>query len=124
MLIAAVLDKAEIEKLGALAQSLGMEVLLEVHSEKELQDSMTDKVNLIGVNNRDLKTFNTDIQVSKNLASKIPNEFVKVSESGISTPSTILELKEIGYEGFLIGETFMSSGRPERAAKDFIRQLK
>lgn len=124
LLIASVLNKPEIEKLGGLAQSLGMEVLLEVHNEKELEDSITDKIDLIGVNNRNLKTFETDVQISKNLVSKIPNDFVKVSESGISVPSTINELKEIGYQGFLIGETFMTSGRPEKAAKDFIKQLK
>jgi indole-3-glycerol phosphate synthase len=123
LLIAAILEKKEIEKLGSLAQSLGMEVLLEVHNEKELQTSISEYVNLVGVNNRDLKTFKTDVNVSKNLASKIPNEFVKVSESGISFPETIKELKEYGYEGFLIGETFMVSGRPERAAKEFIKRL-
>jgi len=123
LLIAAVLDKAEIEKLGGLAQSLGMEVLLEVHDEKELDNSITDKVNLIGVNNRDLKFFNTDVQRSYELADKIPNDFVKISESGISDPSTIKTLKTHGYEGFLIGETFMQTGRPEKAAKEFIKQL-
>lgn len=123
LLIASILDKKEIEKLGGLAQSLGMEVLLEVHNEQELQNSISDKVNLIGVNNRDLKTFITDVQVSKDLASKIPDEFVKVSESGISLPETIKDLKTYGFEGFLIGETFMNSGRPEKAAKDFIKQL-
>lgn len=123
LLIASVLSKVEIEKLGELAQSLGMEVLLEVHNEAELNNSITDKVNLIGVNNRDLKTFETNVQVSKDLASKIPSEFVKISESGISDPETIKELKEYGFEGFLIGETFMKHGRPEKAAKDFIKRL-
>ncbi|MEQ8626884.1 indole-3-glycerol phosphate synthase TrpC [Ekhidna sp.] len=123
LLIAAVLDKKEIEKLGSLAQSLGMEVLLEVHNEKELTNSVTDKVDLIGVNNRDLKTFTTNVQISKDLAEKIPGGFIKVSESGLSKPETVLELKEYGFEGFLIGETFMQTGRPEKAAKEFIRQL-
>ena len=123
LLIASILDKSEINHLGGLAQSLGMEVLLEVHSEDELHRSISDKVNLIGVNNRNLKTFETDVKTSYDLANKIPSEFVKVSESGISNPATILELKKHGYEGFLIGETFMKSGRPERAAKEFIKQL-
>lgn len=123
LLIASVLDKVEIEKLGALAQSLGMEVLLEIHDEKELENSITDKVNLIGVNNRDLTTFETNVQVSKDLASKIPSEFIKVSESGISSPETIMDLKEYGFEGFLIGENFMTSGRPEKSAREFIRKL-
>jgi indole-3-glycerol phosphate synthase len=123
LLIAAVLSKKEIENLGTLAQGLGMEVLLEVHNEAELNASLSDKVNLIGVNNRDLKTFKTDVQTSLTLGEKIPNEFVKVSESGISNPETIKELKRHGFEGFLIGETFMQSGRPEKAAKEFIKQL-
>ncbi|MEP1032048.1 indole-3-glycerol phosphate synthase TrpC [Ekhidna sp.] len=123
LLIAAVLDKSEIERLGGLAQSLGMEVLLEIHNKEELDRSITDKVNLIGVNNRNLKTFKTDIQTSFDLAELIPNEFVKVSESGIADPDTIRQLKAQGYEGFLIGETFMKNGRPEKAAKEFIKLL-
>ncbi|WP_424961501.1 indole-3-glycerol phosphate synthase TrpC [Ekhidna sp.] len=123
LLIAALLNKKEIEKLGSLAKSLGMEVLLEVHNEDELANSITDKVDLIGVNNRDLKTFKTNVQTSKDLADKIPGDFIKVSESGLSKPETVLELKEYGFEGFLIGETFMQTGRPEKAAKEFIRQL-
>ena len=124
LLIAAILKKEEIERLGALAQSLGMEVLLEVHNQAELNASITDKVDLIGVNNRNLKTFETDINVSKSLAKEIPDDFLKVAESGLSSPDTITELKEYGFRGFLIGETFMKSGRPERAAKEFINQIK
>lgn len=123
LLIASVLDKAEIERLGGLAQSLGMEVLLEVHNEEELNRSITDKIDLIGVNNRNLKTFETNVQTSFDLAELIPKDFVKVSESGIADPDTIKQLKKYGFEGFLIGETFMKSGRPEKAAKEFIKQL-
>ncbi|MEO9871374.1 indole-3-glycerol phosphate synthase TrpC [Ekhidna sp.] len=123
LLIAAVLKKEEIERLGGLAQSLGMEVLLEVHNKAELENSITDKVDLIGVNNRDLKTFKTDIQTSYDLSGLIPNDFTKVSESGISDPDTIKELRKHGFEGFLMGETFMKSSRPEKAAKEFIKQL-
>ncbi|WP_421764872.1 indole-3-glycerol phosphate synthase TrpC [Ekhidna sp.] len=123
LLIASVLDKKEIEKLGGLAQSLGMQVLLEVHDEKELINSISEKVNLIGVNNRDLKTFKTVVKTSFDLADKIPSEFLKVSESGLSEPQTIKDLKACGYQGFLMGETFMKNGRPERAAKEFIKQL-
>lgn len=123
LLIAAILSKKEIEELGSLATSLGMESLLEVHSEDELNDSITDKVNLIGVNNRNLKTFETSIQTSKDLVDKIPADFVKVTESGLHTPEVVNELKTCGFEGFLIGETFMKSGRPERAAKEFISQI-
>ena len=113
----------EIEKLGGLARSLGMEVLLEVHNEEELNSSITDSVDLVGVNNRNLKTFETSVEVAKSLADRIPDDFVKVAESGLSSPETVTELKGYGYSGFLIGETFMKSGRPERAAKEFISQM-
>ena len=124
LLIAAILSKEEIEQLGSLARSLGMESLLEVHSEEELSNALTDKVDLIGVNNRNLKTFETSIQTSKDLVDKIPSEFVKVTESGLHSPEVVNDLKSCGYEGFLIGESFMKSGRPERAAKEFISQIK
>ncbi len=123
LLIASILDKSEIEHLGSLARSLGLEVLLEVHDQKELERSITDKVDLIGVNNRDLKTFKTDVKTSFQLGELIPGEFVKVSESGIADTDTIKKLRNNGFEGFLIGETFMKSGRPEKAAKEFIKQL-
>ncbi len=123
LLIAAILDETEIKKLGSMAQSLGMEVLLEVHNKQELEKSLGDHINLVGVNNRNLRTFETDVNVSKGIAESIPSDFVKVSESGLSDPNTIQELREHGFEGFLIGETFMSHGRPEKAAKDFIKQL-
>ncbi|MEQ9008575.1 MAG: indole-3-glycerol phosphate synthase TrpC, partial [Ekhidna sp.] len=103
LLIAAVLDKKEIEKLGKLAQGLGMEVLLEVHNEEELNRSITNKVDLIGVNNRNLKTFETNVQTSLDLGKKIPSDFVKVSESGLADPEIIKELKKEGFEGFLMG---------------------
>ncbi|MEM6641384.1 MAG: indole-3-glycerol phosphate synthase TrpC [Bacteroidota bacterium] len=123
LLIAAVLKLSEIEQLASLAKSLGMEILLEVHDEKELINSLTDQVDLIGVNNRNLKTFSTDITTSKELAAKIPDEFVKVTESGLHTSEVVKELKTYGYEGFLIGERFMQSSRPEKAAKDFIKDI-
>lgn len=123
LLIASVLDKKEIVKLGGLAQSLGMEVLLEVHNEHELHTSMTDKVDLIGVNNRNLSTFVTSTEVAKQLVGEIPHDFVKVAESGLHSPDVVRELKQMGYQGFLIGETFMKAAQPERAARDFINQL-
>lgn len=123
LLIAAILTKEEIDTMGKLAHSLGMEVLLEVHDEKELAGSVSQYVDLVGVNNRNLKTFETDIAISKKLAEKIPSDFVKVSESGISDPDLIKDLKSFGYEGFLVGENFMKNGRPEKAAKEFIKKL-
>jgi len=124
LLIAAILSAQEIKAYTSLAQSLGMQVLLEVHSEEELQSCLDIEVDLLGVNNRDLNTFKTDIDTSRQLAKLIPDEFVKVSESGISDPSIVKELKEYGYEGFLMGEHFMQSGQPEKACRNFIRKLK
>ena len=124
LLIAAALDPKTSSSLATFAHGLGLEVLLEVHDEEELKQSSGVDADLVGVNNRSLKTFEVSVDVSKRLAPMIPKDKVKVSESGISDPATITELKKFGYEGFLIGETFMKNGRPEEAAMEFIRQLK
>jgi indole-3-glycerol phosphate synthase len=124
LLIAAVLNPEEIKTLSKLAQSLGLEVLLEVHNEEELNRSIMPSIDLLGVNNRDLSTFVTDVRTSISLAPQIPDDFVKVSESGINDPATVAELTSHGYEGFLIGEYFMQNGRPERACRDFVTNVK
>ena len=124
LLIAAVLSPEEIKRLGAFAKSFGMEIILEVHDEEEMQRSINEHVDILGVNNRNLKTFVTDINLSRELAQKIPSEFLKMSESGISEPETVVELMSHGYEGFLIGENFMKTGSPEKAAKEFIDDIK
>lgn len=123
LLIAAVLSPQRLKELAAFAKTLHLEVLMEVHSLEELQNNLHPEVDLIGVNNRNLNTFVTDIAVSKELARHIPQEFVKVSESGISNPATLIELQEWGYEGFLIGENFMQHSRPEQAAARFIHEF-
>lgn len=123
LLIAAALSPEDIKRLGAFAQSFGMEVLLEVHNEAELERSINQHVDLLGVNNRDLQTFTTDINTSKVLAEKIPSEFVKVSESGINDPHVVVDLMNHGYEGFLIGEYFMHKGSPEKACRDFVKSI-
>jgi len=123
LLIAAALDPIEISKLAKFARSLQLEILLEVHNEKELQDNLNAEVDLIGVNNRDLKTFITDIEISKRLGEQIPNHVVKVSESGIEKTDTIVELKKYGYQGFLMGQNFMQHSHPEKACKEFIDEL-
>lgn len=123
LLIAAALDAKTIQSLATFAKGLGLEVLLEVHNENELQTNQEAYVDLIGVNNRNLKSFEVSLEVSKRLASLIPKEKVKVSESGISDPASMIELKKYGYEGFLMGETFMKHGRPEQAAREFIKNL-
>jgi indole-3-glycerol phosphate synthase len=101
-----------------------MEVLLEVHDETELTLHGEIGADLIGVNNRNLKTFEVSIETSKRLAPLIPASAVKVSESGISDPKTIIELRKYGYEGFLMGENFMKHSHPEKAAREFVSELK
>jgi len=123
LLIAAILSKAEIQQFSEFAKSLKLDVLLEVHNEKELHKSIMQSIDMIGVNNRNLKTFEVSTQISKALSSLIPNEFVKVSESGISNIKTIKELQPYGYKGFLIGENFMKTNNPGASAKQFIKDL-
>jgi len=123
LLIAAALEPARLKSLCQFAKSFGLEVLLEVHDKEELQSNLEAQPHMFGVNNRSLKTFDVSIEISKELASLIPTESVKVSESGISNPETIIELKRYGYEGFLMGENFMKHSRPEQACKEFIDTL-
>ncbi|WP_046245708.1 indole-3-glycerol phosphate synthase TrpC [Hymenobacter terrenus] len=124
LLIAAVLTPAEIATLGGLARSLGLEVLLEVHDAEELARSINaEAVDLIGVNNRNLNDFSLSLDTSLELAVAIPNEFVKVSESGISTVAAIGQLREAGYRGFLLGEAFMRHARPERACAALVQEI-
>ena len=120
LLIAAVLTPTEIKNLSEFAQSLGLEVLLEVHNLEELQKAIMPTLDMIGVNNRNLKTFEVSLDFSKELASEIPDEFVKISESGISSIEAINELKSYGYKGFLVGENFMKTDNPGKAAGELI----
>jgi hypothetical protein len=95
-----------------------------IQNQEELEKSIMPSLDMIGVNNRNLKTFEVSLDFSKELADQIPNEFVKVSESGISSIEAISELKPYGYQGFLIGENFMKTDNAGQAAKEFIAQLK
>lgn len=123
LLIASCLTTKEIKRLSKIAKSLDLEVLLEVHSEEELNNSLNENIDIIGVNNRNLKLFETDITISIDLSSAIPKEFCKISESGISTSKQIDILKNCGYDGFLIGEKFMKSNDPSKACLKFIQSL-
>ncbi len=123
LLIAAVLTREEIKSLSEFAKKLGLEVLLEVHNQEELEKSIMPTLDMIGVNNRNLKTFEVSLDFSKQLAAQIPNDFVKVSESGISSIEAIAELRPYGYNGFLIGENFMKTDDAGQAAKEFIKKL-
>ncbi len=122
LLIASILDKKKVQSLAKLAQSLKMEVLLEVHTLHDLQMT-NDNVNLIGVNNRDLKSFSVNTDVSLELADKIPEGFLKISESGISSPATVKMLRNAGYDGFLIGGLFMTEKDPVSAFSDFVKRI-
>lgn len=124
LLIAAALEPMRLKELAKFAKSLDMEVLMEVHDEQELASSVNEFLDLIGINNRSLKTFEVSLQTSFDLVKKIPNEFVKISESGISRPDTLVSLKQAGFEGFLIGENFMSSSRPHQAAYNFMNEYR
>lgn len=123
LLIAACLDSEEIKTLADYAKSLGLNVLLEVHNEEELQRSFFESIDAIGVNNRNLKDFVVDLNHSYDLVKQIPDSYIKVSESGISDPKTIQALRNAGFQGFLIGENFMKTEDPGRAIKEFISQL-
>ena len=124
LLIAAILSVKKLKNLSQKAKELKLEVLLEVHSIEEINLYSNDNIDIIGVNNRDLKTFTTSLDVSKKLISHIPDNFIKISESGISRINSINELKEVGYNGFLIGEMFMKNQNPSEEACNFINSLK
>ncbi len=123
LLIAACVTKKKAEALAKKAKSLGMEVLMEVHNEKELE-KINDFVDIVGVNNRDLKTFEVDVETSVKLAKLIPDRFVKISESGLKDVETIHYLRKNGFKGFLIGETFMKAEDPGEACRKLIEKLK
>jgi indole-3-glycerol phosphate synthase len=124
LLIASCLTSEELKNYGNLATDLGMEVLYEVHSQQDL-DKINDLDNkIIGINNRNLKTFKVDLDNSIKLADQIPDTSVKISESGISDPRIIMGLKEYGFQGFLIGENFMKEENPGEACQNFINHIR
>jgi indole-3-glycerol phosphate synthase len=123
LLIAACLTPARVKELAAFAKSLQLEVLLEIHNEEELAH-ICDETDLVGVNNRDLKTFTVDVNRSIDLGKMIPPGKLKISESGISDVTTIHLLKKHEYNGFLIGETFMKEQDPAIAFARFVHTLK
>lgn len=123
LLIAACLSAPEVKTLASTAKGLGLEVLLEIHNEEEL-DHICDEVDLVGVNNRNLKTFAVDIETSLGLIHRIPIDKPAVAESGISDVDTIVTLRRAGFKGFLIGENFMKQSSPSIAFADFVNQLK
>lgn len=123
LLIAACLTPDEVKRLAAYAKDLGMEVLLELHAEKELEH-ICEETEIIGINNRDLKTFKVDIERSLRMAEHIPADKIKVAESGINSIENILLFQENGFRGFLIGENFMKEEKPSAAFERFVNNLK
>lgn len=123
LLIAAALTPPKCEELAAFASSLGLEVLLEIHNEAEL-GHMNRYVDVVGVNNRNLATFETDTAISYGLADAVPDTFVKISESGISSCNTVMGMRRVGFKGFLMGENFMKQSDPGTALVEFINGLR
>jgi indole-3-glycerol phosphate synthase len=122
LIIMAALDDHMAEELEAAAQTFGMDVLLEAHDEHELERALRMRSRLIGINNRDLKTFETTLAVSKRLAPRIPAGHVVVGESGIFSPADLDELATVGISTFLVGESLMRERDVEAATRALIRK--
>ena len=123
LLIAACLSPLEVKQLAEFAVLIGLEVLLELHDETELEH-ICDKIDLVGINNRNLKTFDVDIDRSLAMAAKIPSDKIKIAESGISTVENIRLFRKNGFSGFLIGENFMKQENPGVAFEQFVTLLR
>lgn len=123
LLIAACLTHQQCMSLARTAHELKLEVLLEIHTEAELA-YVNDYIDMVGVNNRNLGTFHTDVENSFRLAEKLPDNYLLVSESGISRPETVISLRTAGFRGFLMGEAFMKNSRPGETLSHFIHELK
>jgi indole-3-glycerol phosphate synthase len=122
LLIAACLSPTEVKEFASYAKSIGLESILEVHNEAELEQ-YCEEVDIIGVNNRDLNTFEVNIQTSLDLFGKIPSGKPAIAESGISSVASIVTLRNAGFRGFLIGENFMKEEHPGKAFEDFVSEL-
>jgi len=123
LLIAACLSPLEVKELAAYAKKIELEVLLELHDEDEL-NHICDDIDVVGINNRDLRTFEVNIDRSLKMAEKIPRGMVKIAESGINKVEDILQFRKYGFKGFLIGERFMKEQNPSQAFNDFMEELK
>ncbi len=122
LLIAEILTQDQIRTFSGLARSLSMEVILEIHQAEQLV-KLSDHVTIVGVNNRNLKNLQIDVNSSFKLAGIIPDHFLRISESGISSPEIIRKLMDSGYQGFLIGEYFMKHDQPKEACKMLIEKV-
>ena len=123
LLIAACLEPKKLKSFAQTAKSLGLSVLMEVHSREELLDNLHDSIDVFGVNNRNLKTFEVSLDTSFDLLKELPRERARISESGLSRVEDLLVLRRAGYDGFLIGESFMKAENPGKAAHEFLKPL-
>ena len=122
LLIAACLTVKEVKHLAIFAKNLGLNILLEIHNQDEL-DHICDEVDVVGINNRNLKDFKVDIQHSIELGSRIPQGKIKIAESGIHDMKTLQQLKSHGFQGFLMGEIFMKEENPGQAFRNFVKEF-
>ncbi len=122
LLIAAILDKVQARNLARLAKSIGLEVLMELHGEKETE-LLNEYIDMAGINNRNLKTFEVNLEHAAKLASTLPPEMLPVAESGIASIHDLLFLKKAGFRGFLMGEYFMKQANPGEACLKFMQGL-
>lgn len=123
LLIAKMITPKEVKQLSSFAKGLGLQILLEVHNEEEIRTNETAQVDLIGINNRNLDTFEVSIENSIRLAEMLPSELIKIAESGLNDPGTVNLLKKEGFDGFLIGEHFMKDSEPGTKCQQFIKAL-
>lgn len=124
LLIAKMLSPKEVQKLAKTAQDIGLEVFLELQNQVEIEHYAFDNIDLVGINNRNLNTFEVDPENSIKLAKQLPTNILKIAESGIESVNTIKTLKENGFDGFLIGEYFMRCSNPAQQCYELIQQLK
>ncbi len=122
LLIAAALSLQDCVRLSRVAHNIGLEVLLEIHNENELE-YININVDIVGVNNRNLENFHTDISTSFDIIKKLPANLTLISESGIHNPEIVKDLRQAGYKGFLIGENFMKTSNPGKSLNEFIKKL-
>ncbi len=121
LLIAACLSKKEIQFLSALANNIGLEVLLELHGEEEIE-KICDTVDFVGVNNRNLHTFEVDLKQTMHMGAMLSKDYLLIAESGITDPKSIAQFRDAGFKGFLIGEKFMKENEPAQACQNFIKR--
>ena len=122
LLIAACLSPTQVQEFTALSHELGLEVLLEIHTEEELQH-LNPNIDLVGINNRNLKDFKVDLQHSVNLKNQLPSGTLSIAESGIYNVEDFKFLKEKGFDGFLMGEYFMKNENPGKAFQEFVEKI-